>query len=79
MDIGFSRHQLKRRITPLDQLNYVSLLAELAAAQTQSATARAQLEISQLGSDAEAHGPDSPKTRSFHAPTAALLRNAKDS
>ncbi len=73
MDIGFSRRAHQRLATPLDQLNYVSLLAELAAAQAETATARAQ---SQIGTAATLEGM--AESRSFHAPTATLLRNAKD-
>jgi len=74
MDIGFTRRAQPRPISPLDQLNYARLLAELAAAQAESATARAQ---SRIGTEAQQQ--KTAETSSFHAPTADLLRNAKDS
>lgn len=78
MDIGFSRRARQHKITPLDQLNYVSLLAELAATQAESATARAQSKISSSRNGASATTPLMPEKGSFHPLTAALLRNEKE-
>jgi len=78
MDISFSRRAHKLRLSPLDQLNYVSLLAELAAAQAESATARAQSQLSPSRNGAAALGEEAPEAASFHASTAALLRNKKE-
>ncbi len=78
MDIGFSRRARQRSITPLDQLNYVSLLAELAATQAESATARAQSQIGSSRNGAAALTPLTAENGSFHPLTAALLRNTKE-
>lgn len=79
MDIGFSRRGKVRDASALDQLNYVSLLAELAAAQAETATARAQSRVATPSSVNAAEGMQVFEAGSFHASTAALLRTRKDS
>jgi hypothetical protein len=78
MDIGFSRRARLRIVSPLDQLNYVSLLAELAASQAESATAKAQLQISPSRNGAAPVREETLEFGSFHPSTAALLRNNKE-
>jgi hypothetical protein len=77
MDIGFSRRNQPRARTPVDRLNHLSLLAELAAAQTNSATAIVQ---SRLPSQNET--PSNPgelaEKGSFHPATAALLSGTQE-
>ncbi len=77
MDIGFSRRAQKRPPTPVDQLHYLSLLAELAAIQAQSATAQAQSRIQSQHNSASLTGEDTDG-HSFHAPTAALLSGGQE-
>ena len=73
MDLGFSRRAVKHSRKKLDGMSYHALMAELIAAQTDSPTSRAQR---QLG----AHNAEevAPEGHSFHAPTADLLREAKE-
>jgi len=73
MDIGFSRRHRPNSATPLNRLDYASLLAELAESQAQSVTARAQ---SQIGTAEIAS--KSPEMSSFNAATAALLSETKE-
>lgn len=77
MDVGFSRRGRKQSRKQLDQLNYMSLLAELAAAQADSVTAQAQSQIpSHNGTSGE--NAESPEKGSFHPATAALLSGGQE-
>jgi len=77
MDVGFSRRGRKQSRKQLDQLNYMSLLAELAAAQADSATAQAQSQLpSHIGTTGT--NAESAEKRSFHPATAALLSGGQE-
>jgi hypothetical protein len=77
MDLGFSRRAQLRKAAPVNTLNYMSLLAELSQAQSQSSTAQAQSRIqSQNGTSTDCE--KTLEMRSFHPATAALLRDGQE-
>ena len=73
MDLGFSRRKRARKANEADRLTYMKLIAEIAAAQENSITARAQSEIG-----LKARNAKTAEMGSFHPATAALLRDEKE-